>query len=88
MSTKKLSHYALMQLWKKGFDADRGYFVGKTNETPLMCAQEMGLKNIKTIDIAGSIVGKNKENKKIVIAWVTVPYAVDITDELKWSDDF
>jgi hypothetical protein len=88
MVAKKLSHYDLMRLWKNGFDAKRGYFVGKPDETALDCAQEMGLQNIEFINIAGSIVGENKENKQIVIAWVIVPYAVDITDELEWSDDF
>ena len=90
---KKLSHYDLMRLWKRGFDAKRGYVVGKPNETALDCAREMNLKNIEVIDITGSVVGKNEKEEQIVIAYTydnlfMVPYAVDITKEIRWPDDF
>ena len=100
MPEKKLSHYDLMRLWKKGFEAKRGYFVGKPNETALACAQEMNLKNIETINIVGSVVGEDKKGNQIVITYINAPvslfssvsiismYAVDITDEIKKSDDF
>jgi hypothetical protein len=88
MVTKKLSHYDLMRLWKNGFDAKRGYFVGKPDETALDCAQEMGLQDIETINIVGSVVGKDKKGKQIVITYIQAPYAVDITNEIRWSDDF
>jgi hypothetical protein len=86
--TKKLSHYDLMRLWKNGFDAKRGYFVGKPDETALDCAQEMGLQDIEIINIVGSVVGKDKKGKQIVITYIQAPYAVDITNEIRWSDDF
>jgi hypothetical protein len=88
MPEKKLSHYDLMRLWKKGFDAKRGYFVGKLTETALACAQEMNLKNIEIINIVGSVVGKDKKGNQIVITYINAPYAVDITDEIKKSNDF
>lgn len=88
MATKKLSHYELIQLWKKGCDEHRGYFVGKPNETPLNCAQEMQLKNIEIISITGTIVGNDKKGKQIVIAYTIAPYAIDVTDEMEWSNEF
>ena len=88
MAAKKLSHYELMQLWKRGFDANRGYFVGKPYNTPLYCAQEMELKNIETISISGAIVGHNKKGDQIVILYTATPYAVNITNEIEKSDDF
>ena len=88
MVEKKLSHYDLMRLWKRGFDAKRGYFVGKPNDTALACAQEMDLKNIETINIVGSVVGKDKKGSQIVITYIKAPYAVDVTNEIRWSNDF
>jgi hypothetical protein len=88
MAEKKLSHYDLMRLWKRGFDKKRGFFVGKPNDTALTCAQEMGLQNIETINIVSSVVGKDKKGNQIVITYIQAPYAVDITNELEWSDDF
>jgi len=89
MVAKKLSHYDLMRLWKRGFDKKRSYFVGKPNETPLNCAQEMQLKNIEIISITGTIVGNDKKGKQIVIAYTIIsPYAVDVTDEMEWSNEF
>jgi hypothetical protein len=88
MAEKKLSHYDLMRLWKRGFDKKRGCFVGKPDETALDCAQEMGLQDIETINIVGSVVGKDKKGKQIVITYIQAPYAVDITNEIRWSDDF
>ena len=88
MVEKKLSHYDLMRLWKRGFDAKRGYFVGKPNDTVLTCAQEMDLKNIETINIVGSVVGKDKKGNQIVITYIKAPYAVDITNEIRWQNDF
>ena len=86
--SKKLSHYDLMRLWKKGFDAKRGYFVGKPNDTALACAQEMELKNIEIISISGSVVGEDKKGNQIVITYIKAPYAVDVTNEIRWPDDF
>ena len=88
MPEKKLSHYDLMRLWKKGFDAKRGYFVGKPNNTTFACAQAMELKNIENISITGAVVGNDKKGNQIVIVYTAAPYAVNITDEIRWSNDF
>jgi hypothetical protein len=82
MAEKKLSHYDLVRLWKKGFDAKRGYFVGKPNDTALACAQEMELKNIENISITGAVVGNDKKGHQIVIVYWPL-YAVDITNEIR-----
>ena len=83
MPEKKLSHYDLMRLWKKGFDAKRGCFVGKPNNTTFACAQAMELKNIENISITGAVVGNDKKGNQIVIVYTAAPYAVDITNEIR-----
>ena len=88
MVAKKLSHYDLMRLWKRGFDANRGCTVGTPQETTFTCAQKIGLKNIETISISGAVVGHNKKGNQIVIIYTPTPYMVDITDEIEKSNDF
>jgi len=92
MKKKKHTRKECLALWRRGYKWDRGYIIGKPNDTPKECAEQMSLFDVEIIDIKGSIKGTVKTGHIIVISKtldsIPKPYFVDITDEEQWGDAF
>jgi hypothetical protein len=69
----------LMNMWRKGNDAGKGFAVGEETDSPSEAAEREGYENILVISPEGNVIC-NDDDRSIVVCDSHGPWAVDITD--------